>query len=784
MLKVAAAFGALSVAGGAGQMRGRGPSAAAQENGWETRAETIAPEPPESDAFQAASVGDTRTFEAAYPFYALGAHWDGSVGAWPVIEVSLSADGVNYSEVFPMVASLEDAGQPERDDRYYTALLFADGASFVQYRTVDIDGVPGEVADLQFTYIDATNGPWQGDLSTFQTATTDPATPPAIVSRAEWGADDRYRFDTFGEIWIPEYQTVEHVIIHHTDTPNGQDPVVAMRSIYYYHAVTRGWGDIGYNYLVDRFGNIYEGRFGGQNVIGGHAYQYAVGSSGIGTIGNYAFTDVSAAGQSGIVAITAWAGRALDPLGAADFHEAPNLPTICAHRDVNDSTCPGNALYSDLPTIRQRVAQVLAPPDTGPPGGLVVGDTVKVDANSLTLRSAPRLSGGVVANLPYGTIGTVMDGPVGADGSNWYQLKTTLGTGWVAANFLVLSPPDPPPSGDFGFGDNVVVTSAANLRAAPRLNATVVAEMPRGTLGAILDGPRSGEGYDWYQVRTNSYGDGWCVSAFLRLADTGTVPTNPKFVVGDLVQVNSSSVALRPRPGTAQAQIALMAQGSRLQITVEPVAANGFIWYGVFSDTYGGGWTVETYLTKIGTAPPPSGGAIAVGDTVRVNTDALNLRSGPGTGNGIIAVLPSGLQGTVVGGPQSGSGYTWFQLQTNRGTGWAASDFLAKVSGGPGPTPTPPPPPTPTPPPSGGGIVVGDTVAVNTDALNLRSGAGTGNTVIAVLSSGTQGAVIGGPQAATGYTWFQIRTNRGTDRATGEFIQKVSSCRSPSPPHK
>ena len=109
--------------------------------------------------------------------------------------------------------------------------------------------------------------------------------------------------------WPSEYQTVEHVIVHHTVTPTFQDPLVAVRAIYYYHAVERGWGDIGYNYLVDHMGNVYEGRYGGENVVGGHAYQYAHGSSGIGLLGDFSAPTTTPEAQAGLVWITAWVGR-------------------------------------------------------------------------------------------------------------------------------------------------------------------------------------------------------------------------------------------------------------------------------------------------------------------------------------------------------------------------------------------------------------------------------------------------------------------------------------------
>ena len=87
------------------------------------------------------------------------------------------------------------------------------------------------------------------------------------------------------------------------------------------------------------------------------------GSSGIGLLGDFSATTTTPEAQAGLVWITAWAGRYLDPHGFADFHETANLPTICGHRDVLDETCPGDGAYSQLDTIRAHVADVLAGAD-------------------------------------------------------------------------------------------------------------------------------------------------------------------------------------------------------------------------------------------------------------------------------------------------------------------------------------------------------------------------------------------------------------------------------------
>src|SRR5581483_2113863 len=100
------------------------------------------------------------------------------------------------------------------------------------------------------------------------------------------------RFDAQGhEVWPAEPQVPVKVIVHHTVTPNLEaDPAATVRSIYYYHAVTLGWGDIGYHHLVDWRGVVYEGRYGGRYVQAGHALQYNRGSIGVACLGDFTST--------------------------------------------------------------------------------------------------------------------------------------------------------------------------------------------------------------------------------------------------------------------------------------------------------------------------------------------------------------------------------------------------------------------------------------------------------------------------------------------------------------
>ncbi|MDQ3043775.1 MAG: N-acetylmuramoyl-L-alanine amidase, partial [Chloroflexota bacterium] len=250
---------------------------------------------------------DASVFQADFPFYAAAPHWHGDAGPG-LVEMSFSADGVSYTEPILVGQAIADAGPDDRDGRAFGELVFTDASSFIQYRPLDVDGNPTQLAGLAFTYIDATGGPTVDDV--FAAAVAPSIDRPPVVSRAQWGAGLAYGgTDQAPSRWSPSYRTVEHVIIHHTVTPNFQSPLVAMRSIHYYHAITRGWGDIGYNYLVDYLGNVYEGRYGGENVIAGHAFQYSRGSAGIATIGTFSFNSATADAQAALIWITAWAGR-------------------------------------------------------------------------------------------------------------------------------------------------------------------------------------------------------------------------------------------------------------------------------------------------------------------------------------------------------------------------------------------------------------------------------------------------------------------------------------------
>jgi hypothetical protein len=181
------------------------------------------------------------------------------------------------------------------------------------------------------------------------------ATPkPQIYSRAQWGADERMR-----EAGSLHYGEVHAGFVHHTVNANGytraQVPAI-LRGIYAYHTQSRGWSDIGYNFLVDRFGRIWEGRYGGvaRPVVGAHTSGYNDDAFAMSAIGNFDITRPSAAMLDAYGRLFAWK-LSLHGVRASSPRQWVTkrwLPAIEGHRDVGQTACPGRYLYARIPTIR------------------------------------------------------------------------------------------------------------------------------------------------------------------------------------------------------------------------------------------------------------------------------------------------------------------------------------------------------------------------------------------------------------------------------------------------
>lgn len=182
---------------------------------------------------------------------------------------------------------------------------------------------------------------------------------PEILARSAWGADETMR------TWPPRVGEVTGVVVHHTAGRNGYtaDEVPAIiRGIYSYHAITRGWGDIGYNFVVDRFGRIWEGRYGGitNPVVGAHAAPVNKTFFGLSLLGDYTNEAPPEVALHAIAQLVAWkfAVHGISMEGFATGSAGEALNRIVGHRDVANTACPGKDFYPLLDTLRTLVAEL------------------------------------------------------------------------------------------------------------------------------------------------------------------------------------------------------------------------------------------------------------------------------------------------------------------------------------------------------------------------------------------------------------------------------------------
>lgn len=693
-------------------------------------------------------------FEADTVFTAIAPHWSGDVSGPAAVEIAVSADGVTFSEPKIIGAALADAGPLDRDGRVFGQLMMTEQSKHVEYRALDANGDAISLPGLEFTYIDAAGGPAFGEIQT--ASLPDTLSRPPIITRDQWGASLAYDgWDAGTYEWAPEYRTVEHIIIHHSETSSFRDPLVEIRSIHYYHAVTRGWGDIGYNYLVDYLGNVYEGRKGGENVVGGHAYQYAYGSAGVCSMGSFSLETSTPEAIGALVWISAWAGRNLDPLARSDFHETPNLPTIAAHRDVNDSSCPGDALYADLPYIRWATAEVMTGTmNAQSDASFEPGEVIETTVGQANLRSGPATDASIEAALEFGTVLTIIEGPTTNDGYSWYRVAGQRSAGWLATTTFTSSSANSP-ARQYEAGTKVeIATDLLNIRAEPGIYEAIVATLTNGDSATVVDQHDAEDGLSWLNV-DSALGTGWVAEQYV--APSGRSWIASSFAIGDGITVETDALTLRTDASRRAGEIATLRTGTSGTVIGGPRRSEGITWLHIETE-YGSGWVDEQYLGVAGT-PAPAEGRFAVGDQILVDTDALNLRTSAGVDSSIRTVLWTGTPGVIVEGAVARDDYLWYQIETEQDTGWVVDAFLAPYGDRSA---------------TASEFEPGTAVEVSTDAVNLRSSMSTSSDILHVLYNAEIGTVVGASHRSEGYTWTEVRFGGETGWVASSYLSKSS----------
>jgi hypothetical protein len=303
-------------------------------------------------------------------FLVAGVTWDGTSGE-DVTEVALRVrESGTWSEWQSVgVEEAQVPGARAGTEPYVTA-----GADAVQARVRTASGrAPSgmrvDVIDPGVSPADASIG-----ASTAPAASADAATgqeiKPSLVSRRQWGADE-----SLADEWRETSGKLKAMYVHHTAGTNSYSryqSAAIVRGIYAYHTQSNGWPDIGYQFLVDRFGRIFTGRRNAEleNPIGAQAGGYNSGTIGVSAMGNFVAATPPSALVAGISRVMAWKAYqyGVDPRGTVSLRTADGsstakappgtivrVPRILGHGHTNQTACPGGRLAARLDTIRSSV---------------------------------------------------------------------------------------------------------------------------------------------------------------------------------------------------------------------------------------------------------------------------------------------------------------------------------------------------------------------------------------------------------------------------------------------
>jgi hypothetical protein len=434
-------------------------------------------------------VSHVRTVQLPRSVTDVAVHWRGSASAH--LRVAFSRDGRRFGKARRVL--LDEVGEGTHAGETYGAVMHAEGARVVRIwsdrplRRVTVVGFADRGRPLVWSPSPSAFG-----LNTAATTASSVA-QPTVIPRSGWGADESLRFDATGkETWPPAFYPVQKVIVHHTATQNNDpDPAATIRSIYQYHAVTQGWGDIGYNFLIDEAGRIYEGRYSrqyapgesptgedlsGNGVTAAHVQGYNSGTVGIALLGTLTNQDATTAARSSLEHLIAWIDdtHGIDPQGNALYTNPVSgtqatFANIAGHRDLAATECPGGTFYATLSTIRSEVAALIAAAQPGFSVAAVPSSQTVVQGGSADFSATVSRTGGFsdpvtlsVTGVPAGATATFSPNP--SDSSTLtiatssttpagtYLLTITGAAGATTHSTsatLVVNQPPPPPTPDF-----------------------------------------------------------------------------------------------------------------------------------------------------------------------------------------------------------------------------------------------------------------------------------------------------------------------------------------------
>jgi uncharacterized protein with LGFP repeats len=310
-------------------------------------------------------------------FTAAGVSWQATAGVGRVaVQVRVRESGVWSDWQLLDVEGGPDAATTEAQTQKATVATepySSASADGIQVRVDTTSAAPP--SGLTLITVDPGTSPADANVQPMPASTAhSAATQPSIVTRAQWGADESIRTCT-----PSSSETIKVGFVHHTAGSNSyrpEDSAGLVRGIYAYHVQGNGWCDIGYNFLVDRYGTRFEGRYGSitKPIIGAHTLAFNTDSFGVAAMGDFTTAAAPAVMMTSISQILGWKlslynrdPHATDQLtsggGSGAKWPAGTVVTfnvVSGHRDAFATECPGQVVYDQLPALRDAAAKYQA----------------------------------------------------------------------------------------------------------------------------------------------------------------------------------------------------------------------------------------------------------------------------------------------------------------------------------------------------------------------------------------------------------------------------------------
>lgn len=339
-----------------------------------------------------------------------------------------------------------------------------------------------------------------------------------------------------------------------------------------------------------------------------------------------------------------------------------------------------------------------------------------------------------------------------SSGNIWYRIAISGMTGYVYGAYVEIRG-DGHNNGNNSQGTaGKVNASYVNIRSGAGTNYSVLTVASQDEEVLILGEEKDRSGASWYKI---IYKDvvGYMLSDYITREGGGD---NNNTYPEKSGTVNASYVNVRSGAGTNNSVVATLSLNAAVTVVGEEKDSSGATWYKIKYDG-GEGYMHSDYVTIGDNGGNNNGGETPEPKNGTVNADYVNVRTGPGTEHNRVTSLNSGTAVVIIGEEKDGGGATWYKVTYAGGEGYMHSDYV--TVGGNGGNNN-----------SGNNNYEPKSGTVNASYVNVRSGAGTGNSIVGNLSSGTNITIVGEEKDGSGALWYKIEYDGGSGYMISDYV--------------